>query len=84
MDKFNEIYPLYPDNPDTSDSDLDEHLDKIIEIKKRETGIFNEYEWKYYHSDDMWYLWCTMNEFTAQNGLCFFDRLTYSQFCEIV
>ena len=43
-------------------------------------------EWNIHHSDDLWYLWCTVNEYISINNLPFLDKpkFDYPAFCEFI
>jgi hypothetical protein len=90
MDILNDFYPLYPPNPDKehlSESDISddlEHLTKLEKLNyvkmKKKAMVYDDFFLK--HSDDMWYLWCIINEFTCTNSLYLLDRLNYTKFCD--
>ena len=84
MDILNEYYPLYPDNPANeglSDSDLEENRNYVEKIKKRKKINFDDF--CALHSDDLWYLWCIINEFTNTNNLDLLNKIDYPSFCSM-
>jgi len=85
MDTLNEFYPLYPPNPDTEhltpeELELNKNLISRAEFRKRKRPLHFD-DFCTIHSDDLWYLWCTITEFT--NGSCMLNKLTYAKFCAI-
>ena len=91
MDIFNDYYPLYPDNPDTlnlSDSDISENNEYISSLEKLNSGRKRKKEYTFddfcmIHSDNMWYLWCIINEFTDTNSSVLLSRMNYHMFCSM-
>ena len=84
MDILNEYYPLYPDNPANeglSDSDIEENRKYAEKIKKRKKINFDDF--CAVHSDDLWYLWCIINEFTNTNNLSLLNKIDYPSFCSM-
>ena len=85
MDYFNDIYPLYPPNPDTnglSDTDIsenNEYKEKINTRKRKRRINFDDFCMLY--SDDLWYLWSTINEYSFYSGLL--NKLDYPTFCSV-
>jgi hypothetical protein len=89
MDILNDYYPLYPENPETSslsESDIEENdkyiskLDSINNSRKRKKNLsFNDFCTK--HSDNMWYIWCIINDYSQGTGLL--DNLDYPAFCAL-
>ena len=79
MDILNDYYPLYPPNPDDYSSEDDrDYLDKLTEQRTRELNVD---DYCMVHSDDLWYLWCMVNEFTVTNTVAIFDKIDYAKFC---
>jgi hypothetical protein len=87
MDVFNDLYPLYPRNPDLEGltnqelDERDEYLDKLEEYgtKRRVNLVYDDWYLKY--SEDLWYLWCIINEFTDINISPLLCKMEYSNFC---
>jgi hypothetical protein len=89
MDTLNDYYPLYAQNPETaglSDSEISDnniHVERITELnhtrKRRRNYTFDDF--CLIHSDDLWYLWCIIKEFT--NNSVILDRLEYHSFCSM-
>ena len=89
MDILNDYYPLVPENPQLeglSDSEISENneyiakLDSINNGKKRKKNLtIDDFCLKY--SDDLWYLWCIIKDFT-QNGNIL-ASMDYSSFCSM-
>ena len=87
MDILNDYYPLYPENPDkASDSEIsenNEYISKLYSInnsKKRKKNLkFDDFCLKY--SDDLWYLWCIISEFTNNGNIL--ANMEYSSFCSM-
>ena len=87
MDIFNDLYPLYPPNPlydGLSKQEIDEHheyLEKLEEhgYKRRVNLVYDDWYEKY--SDDLWYLWCIINEFTNVNVSPILCKMEYYNFC---
>jgi hypothetical protein len=88
MDTLNNYYPLYPQKPEstTDESEKDENndyiekLNKINQIKKRKK-VFTIDDFCLKYSDDMWYIWCIIKDYSEQSNLL--DKLSYGEFCEI-
>jgi hypothetical protein len=92
MDTLNDYYPLYLQNPDVidlSDSELDE-LDQHREsVFRHQAGRLNKKDltfddWSCIYSDEIWYLWCMIGEYTCTNALPFFNKMEYSNFCSML
>jgi hypothetical protein len=88
MDLLASRYPLYPPNPEApsdSEESLENHeyikkLDNINDKKKRKrTFTIDDFCLKY--SDDMWYIWCIIHDYSRTSNLL--NNLTYSKFCEL-
>ena len=92
MDTLNDYYPIYPQNPDNaclSDSDISENkeycenLKNLNENRKRKrTLTFDDF--CLIHTDDLWYLWCVIQETIFINNSALLDRVDYPTFCEWV
>jgi len=82
MDILNEYYPLYPENPDdfSSDEDRDYIVNQLSE-KRTKPLIFDDF--CMIHSDDLWYMWCIIQEFVDTNSLNLLDRMDYAKFCSM-
>jgi hypothetical protein len=82
MDILNDHYPLYPDNPDPSNFTEQEQQDAEVLIKKRKKQLtFDDYCAVY--SDDLWYLWCMVQEFRESSNKSILDTLDYPSFCRV-
>ena len=91
MDVLNDFYPLYPPNPETSslsDSEISDNQNYLTELerinarkKHKNMLVYDDFCLK--HSDNLWYLWCTINEFTDTNNILLLDKLDYSSFCDM-
>jgi hypothetical protein len=89
MDILNDQYPLYPPNPETSsisESEAEEnvsHINRLDAInngrKRKKNMTFDDFCMKY--SDDIWYLWCTIKEYTNMSNLL--SLMDYSTFCTV-
>jgi len=89
MDVLNDYHPMYPDNPETSSMSESEHceneqyiakLDSINNSRKRKKDLtFDDFCTK--HSDDLWHLWCIIEEYSRISGLL--NTLEYSSFCSL-
>ena len=85
MDTLNDYYPLYPPNPDkkhidgeeANEVDTNEYINYLN--KCNHSLLFEDWNLKY--SDDLWYLWCIVCEFTDTSQLNLFDNLDYPSFC---
>jgi hypothetical protein len=94
MDILNDKYPLYEEylSQDFSDSDSDHefnHKQKqtAIEIQnliKPNKKLLLVDEWNIIHSDDLWYLWCVIQETIYINNSPLLDRVDYPTYCEWV
>lgn len=85
MDTLNDYYPLYPDNPaheGLSESELEENHNYIEKIKDRKKPIHFD-DFCMLHSDDLWYLWCIINEFTQTNVSTLLNKMDYPSFCDM-
>jgi hypothetical protein len=91
MDTLNDYYPLYPPNPETcslSESEISENLQHLTELerinerkKRKRAMVYDDFMLKY--SDDLWYLWCIIREFTDTNYSTLLDRMDYPSFCNM-
>ena len=89
MDTLNDYYPIYPQNPDNaclSDSDISENkeycenLKNLNENRKRKrTLAFDDF--CLIHTDDLWYLWCMIKEFTYNSNSILLSNLEFHSFC---
>ena len=85
MDLLNDYHPIYPENPETSslsESDVEEnkkHVELYNRILRKKKVSFEDFCTR--HSDDMWYIWCIINDYSQTSGI--FDRLTYPKLCEL-
>ena len=77
MDLLNDYNPIYPPNPETKSESDEEYIDKLLKRKRK----LNFDDFCLVHSDDLWYLWCTIKEMTVYSGLL--DRLDYPSFCSM-
>ena len=85
MDTLNDYYPLYPPNPeydDMSRQEYDERNDYIENLNKRKHSLVYD-DWYVKYSDDLWYLWCIINEFTNINVSPILCNMEYTNFCVI-
>jgi hypothetical protein len=81
MDIFNDLYPLYPENPETSClSDQEEHENFVSLGKKRKRLTFDDYCAVY--SDELWHLWCLIDDFKKDNKPIL-NHLDFGSFCSI-
>ena len=86
MDLLNDYYPLCQANPDTSelsDSELSEREEYIRTLTKRSGNrklTFDDWNIKY--SDDLWYMWCNLKEYTE--GTKLLNKMEYHSFCSMV
>ena len=87
MDTLNDYYPLYPPNPEKehlNNEDLEEtnnYIDHMNGLKRKRQFCFDDWNLKY--SDDLWYLWCMINEFTDTSSLNLLDTLSFANFCTL-
>ena len=88
---LNDYYPLYPQNPgkehlsDSENSENEEYINTLLRIngsKKNKKGMTFD-DWCLVYSDDLWYMWCMINEFTQGNTIKIFDNLDYASFCSM-
>ena len=89
MDTLNDYYPLYPQNPDKADlsetesSENDEYTSKLKSLnagrKRKKEYSFDDF--CLIHSDNLWYMWCIINEFTDTNKCILLNRMNYPMFC---
>jgi hypothetical protein len=85
MDYFNDLYPIYPPNPDKnalSDSDASERNEKneiLTRSRKRKKISFDDF--CAVHSNDLWYLWCMIEEYNIYTRLL--NRMNYADFCVV-
>ena len=82
MDILNDHYPYYPYINENEYSDEDEYIKEIFDLKR----LPHIDEWNIHHSDDLWYLWCTVKEYISINHLPFLDnpKFDYPAFCDII
>ena len=89
METLNDYYPIYSENPENanlSDSERSENNNYVETLrtlnenrKRKRTLTFDDF--CLVHSDDLWYLWCMVNEFTVTNTVAIFDKIDYAKFC---
>jgi hypothetical protein len=85
MDTLNDYYPLYPQNPSRDNltgaelEDYNNNINQLNNINRKKPFLFDDWNLKY--SDDIWYLWCTINEFTQTANINILDRMTFASFC---
>lgn len=77
MDILNEYYPLYPPNPDR------EYSDGEIEDSSKRRRYLHYEDWYEKYSDDLWYLWCIINEYTDTNSSILLCNMEHSEFCHM-
>ena len=88
MDILNDYYPLFPENPDKeglSDSELsdrEQYIQTLTSINGNKQLTFDDWSMKY--SDDTWYMWCMLKDYTAPAGLRLLNVMDYSSFCSMV
>jgi hypothetical protein len=70
-------------NEDTlSESDLserEEYINNLTNLRRRLT--FDE--WSLVYSEDLWYMWCMLKEYTTYNTIPVFENMDYGSFCHI-
>jgi hypothetical protein len=70
-------------NEDTlSESDLserEEYINNLTNLRRRLT--FDE--WSLVYSEDLWYMWCMLKEYTTYNTIPVFGNMDYGSFCHI-
>lgn len=90
MDLLNDQYPLFnedtlDDNNSDESSDYLEKKNIATEIQKLIKSKSNKFlkfdEWNIIYSDELWYLWCTVQETISINNSPFLDRIEYTAFC---
>ena len=85
MDTLNDYYPLYPQNPSRDNLtgvDLEEYnnnINHLSGIVRKKPFYFDDWNLKY--SDNLWYLWCILNEFIDNASLNLLDKMQFSDFC---
>ena len=86
MDLLNDYYPLYPPNPEyegMSNEEYEERMDYIEGLNKRKADLHYD-DWYLKYSEDLWYLWCIINEHTSTNLsplLCNMEYAHFSTMC---
>ena len=91
MDTLNDYYPLYPENPETKDLSESEFYENneyintlnVLNGSRKRKKVMNPDEWNAIHSDDLWYLWCIINEYTTTNNSGLLNLLSFGTFCDI-
>jgi len=94
MDLLNDQYPLYQEylSQDFSDSESDNEFhhkqkqtaSEIQNLIKPHKKLLIVDEWNIVYSDDLWYLWCVIQETIMVNNSPLLDRVDYAAFCEWV
>ena len=89
MDLLNDYHPIYPPNPalsDLSDSDLSDnenYINTLLNLnntrKRKRTFTFDE--WSAVYSDELWHLWCIIDDFRKGSNLL--NNLDFSNFCNL-
>jgi len=81
-------YYNYNDNAswDSDESEIDANKDYIKKLddlnenrKRKKTLTVNDFCLKY--NDDMWYIWCIVNDYSKTSGLL--NQLDFTKFCDI-
>ena len=89
MDILNSYLPAHPPNPvnaDLSESEISEYEDYVNKLKKINIHRKRKKEYSYddfclIHNDNLWYLWCIINEFTDTNKCILLNKMLYPNFC---
>ena len=85
----NDYFPYYQQNPETehlSESEREENdyyfnkLENINNNKKRKKDLDVD-DWNTKYSEDLWYLWSIINEFTEVNNSNILNKMSYAGFC---
>ena len=87
MDTLNDYYPVFPQNPDKdglSDGEISEREEYIQTLTTRGSKILKFDDWSMKYSDDTWYMWCMLSEYTSSNYLPLLNNATYASFCSMV
>ena len=85
MDLLNDHYPLYSQNPEyeflspEGIANRQERAERIRNKKRKKKMPLDEFCSAY--SDDLWYLWNVIREYTEINNSKLLDTLDYSHFC---
>ncbi len=85
MDLLNDYYPLYPPNPDRyglSETELAEEQEYREFLNNRKANLHYD-DWCVKYSDDLWYLWCMIDEFTYTNLSPLLNNMRYYDFCDM-
>jgi hypothetical protein len=76
MDYLNDFYPLYPPNPDPPD-------ESFVEASRKRKKKLDFSDFCNIHSDDLWYLWCMITEFSSNTDAGLLSRMDYAMFCSL-
>ena len=66
----------------TESSEKDEYTSKLKSLnenKRKKEYIFDDF--CLIHSDNLWYMWCIINEFTDTNNCILLNKMNYPMFC---
>ena len=58
---------------------LFEYINNLTNLRRRLT--FDE--WSLVYSEDLWYMWCMLKEYTTYNTIPVFGNMDYGSFCHI-
>jgi len=89
MDRFNDVW--HPENPEKqmlSDSEASEnelylHNLQDLNTQRRRKKEYSIDDWCMIFSDDLWYLWCIVSDYTKHGNTNILDRMDYSSFCSM-
>jgi hypothetical protein len=83
MDILNDLYPLHERNPENfglSETEINEKREYAYRLRSRKRKLDFE-DFCVVHSDDLWYLWCIIKEFSVNSRSFLLDELDYHTFC---
>ncbi len=87
MDTLNNRYPVFAPNPEyefLSEADQAEKREyaELVRTKKRKKRMTLD-EFCCAYSDDLWYLWNIISEYTSINNSKLLGKIDYARFCLI-
>ena len=89
MDTLNDYlqYPTQAEYQNISDSEMYErqsYKSYLLETRVSKNYRLDFDDWCLVYSDDLWYMWCNICDYTMNSSLRLFDNLKdYSSFCSM-
>ena len=85
MDILNDYCIVNEPNPDhlgLNETQINEQRDYSYNLRKRKRNL-NYEDFCLVHSDDLWFLWNTIKQFSVSSYSFLLNELDYTTFCEV-